>query len=73
MASKTWHAAAALSLNARLLITSKSTATQANTQGGEGEGRGEEGGKEGPASKRNAKNLSKNENQIVHVSDYGKF
>ena len=46
MALKTWHAAAALSLTAWLLITAKSTATQARTQGGEGEGRREQGGRE---------------------------
>ena len=50
MALKTWNAAAALSLTAWLLITSKSTATQARTQGGEGEGRDEHGGREGPVS-----------------------
>ena len=72
MAIKTWHAAAALSLTVWLLITSKSTATQARTQGGEGEGRVEQGGM-GPVRKRNAKKVLKNENKIVHVSDYGEF
>ena len=47
MALKTCLASAALSLTAWLLITSKSTATQARTQGGEGEGRGEQGRREG--------------------------
>ena len=31
-----------------------------------------EGGK-GPVSERNAKNVFKNKNKIVHVSDYGEF
>ena len=55
MALKTWHAAAALSLTAWLLITPKTTATQARTQGGEGEGRGEQGGREGSCELKKSK------------------
>jgi len=73
MALKTRYAAAALSLTAWLLITPKSTATQARTQGGEGEGRDVQGGGKDHVSERNAKKVLKNENKIVHVSDNGEF